>query len=1267
MKKNTLCLALIMLSLGQIWAQSTVPQDSLALTELYNTTGGNFWPNKSNWLSGPVNTWFGVTVNGAGRVTSLSLASNNVNGVLPTSFTNLSALQTLNLFNNNISALPAGFAAMDTLTNVNLANNALTFEDLEPIMGINGLIYSPQKAFGPGGAGTYVPGNAIKFSMAVPGTANVYQWTKDNVDIGGATASSLTVTTSAAPSDVASYRLRVTNNLVPGLSLLSNPLSVTLATVGAQTYFAWPTNQGISDDAPAESYGGFWADIDNDGDEDLMVTNLQSPTASRGSDLYENNGNGTFTRLTTAGNPQNFSARNITWADWDNDGYLDFYSGVFALSLEGGLYKNNKNKTFTKVTIPGNFMGGTFVDYDNNGRVDLSPVSSETTVGLPMIKNIGNNTFQVLPNFFNSDSTVASTQWVNLWADIDGDNDQDVLQVGNNTSIGIKKLFKNNGNGTFTEVTNDILVTDNLANSRGAAWADIDNDGDQDLFAMNAQTSGTVQSVFYLNNGSGNFTKLAAPAVLGVDVRGRACTFGDVDNDGDLDLVLNNSLAGNVGTLLFLNTGTGAFQQVSSATQAFVPNANLLLSQLSMADYNNDGNLDLYAATFNSAQPAALYRNAGSANSWLKIKLNGTVSNRAAIGAKVRIKSGGTWQFRQVHSQHALVSQNSLLVHFGIGSATKVDTVIVTWPSGNEQTVTNILANRKIAITENAIAPKFITVTSPVDGSTGLNVSLNVTCSALTGSTLYTIQLSDSAGFSGTILEKSGSSRTQNFTGLSYNTRYYARAKSDMTAGFGPITSFTTGTAESFAYVKTPANGTTGLTTTVKTVLNTVIGATSYTVQLDTAADFSGSTIPPQTGSGTTYSFNGLKYGTTYYTRVQTNLSPNWGPTKFFSTGTAEQFTYVVSPANGATNVSWRPVIKVNNIGNPPYPGYTVELSLSDTFDIIVDTVSSTSTIMSFANSLAYNTTYFVRVTSTLAPGLYGPIKSFTTGSPESFAYVTTPKDELVNVAYTLSVTSNTVPDATNYTIELNTSPSFSNIGIVKSGVGKTKSFSLAYNTTYYTRVYTDLNEGVWGNTTSFTTGNPLSLAFVKSPRDGGTGVPTTVAVTSNSVPGATSYTIELNTAPDFTGTSFVQTGSSAKRNFTGLALNTTYFTRVQTNVMPGEWGTTSTSFTTTNSMARSGSDWMGDESEDEPVVFGEPSVSVYPVPFRKNLTIYVQTERQEPVLIQLFDMNGREGIRASAQTNQMIEISGDHLAPGMYVIKMATPLGIIVQKIIRE
>jgi hypothetical protein len=233
-------------------------------------------------------------------------------------------------------------------------------------------------------------------------------------------------------------------------------------------------------------------------------------------------------------------------------------------------------------------------------------------------RNLGNGNFALAPVSF-----ALGSDWTLAFADIDSDHDLDFVQLGKAPNTGFNNLYRNDSVGFYSYQSTSPISTDNLVSARGGSWADIDNDGDMDFFALNSSPAGTVESAFYLNAGDGTFTKAVASSIVGADVRGRSASFGDLDNDGDIDLVMHNGKAGNIGVNVFLNNGSGSFAQVSLSAQAFIPVANITLAQVSLGDANNDGFLDIFSATFNAGQPPAVYRNVGNVNHWIKFRLQG--------------------------------------------------------------------------------------------------------------------------------------------------------------------------------------------------------------------------------------------------------------------------------------------------------------------------------------------------------------------------------------------------------------------------------------------------------------------------------------------------------------------------------------------------------------------------------------------------------------------------------------------------------------------
>lgn len=551
-------------------------------------------------------------------------------------------------------------------------------------------------------------------------------------------------------------------------------------------------------------------------------------------------------------------------------------------------------------------------------------------------------------------------------------------------------------------------------------------------------------------------------------------------------------------------------------------------------------------------------------------------------------------------------------------------------------------------------------VTSPANNATGLNVTLNVTSRALTGATTYTIQLSPVPDFSSDVLERSGG-RTQNFTGLMYTTTYFARVRTNLSPDFGLVTQFTTGAAEQFAFVTNPANNAIGVllnNLTLNVTSSNVIGALQYTIELNLSPGFDSTSI---VSTGTrTRNFSGLAPATTYYTRVRTDLSPNWGQTRQFTTAAAAQMSFVVTPGNNATNVSYNPNITVNNVGAA---SYTIQLSPDEFFTTDVVEQTSNSRTMSFVG-LSYNTLYHSRVSTNLDAS-WGPTRRFTTNSPLTYSYTTNPANGATNVNMVTNVTANNVPGATQYTIELSTTPDFSSV-ISRTGPGRTYSYTLLADRDYYTRVQTNLLPNQYGQVRTFRTGNPVSLAFVSSPVNGSSGVPTTVNVTANNLnlSGATLYTIELNPDSLFNVASAITKSGNRTQNFAGLQLGTTYYTRVQTNLAPGQWGQRR-SFTTVSPGARVSADWMVEEDLVE--ISEGPVVTIYPNPFGSRVIIDVTTVMDQSMEISVFDLSGKRLIHQECRTNVIHELDGSEYAPGVYLVRILLETGVIVRKIVKE
>ncbi len=420
--------------------------------------------------------------------------------------------------------------------------------------------------------------------------------------------------------------------------------------------------------------GGAWIDYDNDGWLDLFVTGTFSNNS-----LYHNNGDGTFTKITN--DPlvnEDFDSKGCTWGDYDNDGFTDVFVANSDNNTPNSLFKNNGDGSFSKITDAGEIVtdqGSTstcsWVDYDNDGWLDLFITNYNQENAL--YRNNGDGTFEKILSAGLLTSEVCASNGM-IWTDLDFDNDMDVLitcRFGTDNSH-----LENNGDGTFTKLTNSPASNDGSF-SQGFCSGDFDNDGDFDLFLI---TDNNQLSKLYRNN-NGTLDEITQPPLTSDPINSYGCSWGDFNHDGHLDLVVGN--ASNLQNRLYMNDGNGNF---SSITTGDVVDPSLSSEGLCLGDYDNDGDLDVFFASNGSGQVNELYRNENAQGNWLKVNCEGIVSNRSAIGAKLLIQTtengNPLWQLREISGQSNRYGQNGLFAHFGLGQADIVDSLIIYWPSG---------------------------------------------------------------------------------------------------------------------------------------------------------------------------------------------------------------------------------------------------------------------------------------------------------------------------------------------------------------------------------------------------------------------------------------------------------------------------------------------------------------------------------------------------------------------------------------------------------
>ncbi|MHC1769121.1 MAG: CRTAC1 family protein [Verrucomicrobiia bacterium] len=445
------------------------------------------------------------------------------------------------------------------------------------------------------------------------------------------------------------------------------------------------------------------ADYDNDGFLDLYIANGGGNT-KQANFLYRNNRDGTFTRITEGPLVKEVGlSAGAAWGDYDNDGFTDLLASGFG-NDESFVYRNKGNATFEKMTRDsiGISLGtcqGSWADYDQDGFLDLF-AGGLFDQASRLYRNNGNGKFSELTN--NSLATTLGSPFSCPWADYDNDGRVDLF-IANNE--GTNFLFRNLGGGDFARIQEGPIVDQSDDPSIGAAWGDYDNDGFLDLFVANGGWLSSFQSYLYHNRGDGTFTRVTDGSLVTDSRPWVAGAWEDYDNDGDLDLFVTSFGPNNA---LYRNNGNGTFDPVTtgSLVNDVAPIDAGGSCGAAWGDYNKDGFPDLFVANWDRKN--YLYRNNSNGNHWLTVQCVGRVSNRSAIGAKVRVQAtiqGKTyWQMREISCGDGFAG-NSLDAHFGLGDATKATTLRIEWPSGIVQELHDVAVDQYLKIEEQQPGP----------------------------------------------------------------------------------------------------------------------------------------------------------------------------------------------------------------------------------------------------------------------------------------------------------------------------------------------------------------------------------------------------------------------------------------------------------------------------------------------------------------------------------------------------------------------------------
>ena len=426
-----------------------------------------------------------------------------------------------------------------------------------------------------------------------------------------------------------------------------------------------------------------WGDYDNDGAIDLFISTYAPDQPNL---LYRNNGNGTFS--VAPGGPITTdlaSSLAATWGDYDNDGDLD----LFVANNVGSpnfLYRNNGSGSFDRIQDDpivndlGYAHGASWVDYDRDGWLDLFTTDFFPTGFNRLYHNNGDGTFSDVINTVITQEAASSVSAA--WGDYDLDGWPDLFVA--NTNGENNSLYHNLGGGQFEKISSGAMVQDG-GRSVGASWGDYDNDGDLDLFVANA---GDEDNFLYRNDGNGTFTRISNAATQdGGHTHGSLWL--DYDLDGDLDLLAINNQGQE--HFLYRNDGGGNFVRVSNA---LTQQAGDYMA-VTAADIDNDGDQDILLANHNGGNPALFESTMAPCQSSLSLQLEGSNSNQTGIGTMVTvsavIQGNRVRQTRYLGGQSGggIGAQSDTKLFFGLGNAPQIDSIIINWPSGMQQTLTN--------------------------------------------------------------------------------------------------------------------------------------------------------------------------------------------------------------------------------------------------------------------------------------------------------------------------------------------------------------------------------------------------------------------------------------------------------------------------------------------------------------------------------------------------------------------------------------------------
>ena len=488
---------------------------------------------------------------------------------------------------------------------------------------------------------------------------------------------------------------------------------------------------GISEDTGVVSMGGgvSFVDYDDDGWDDITLA-----TGNGESIQFYKNYDGFFVQETVLPVALNFQNKSIIWVDFDNDGDKDLF---VASQTDGNrFFERLSNNSLVDRTTSAGFVtenmftyGVSWGDINNDGCLDvyISNYIESTTITNYLYQSNCDGTFTEVTDEIGLSNSPALT-FCSGFFDFNNDGWQDLYIA--NDKVGQNHLYKNNGDGTFIDVSQS-SGTDLIIDAMSVTIDDFNSDGYLDIFMTNTPNNEatTIGSTILLkNNGDETFSNISESSGAQLNSWSWGASFFDSENDGDLDLYVSCSYDGNNGFPsygFYENKGFETFE--ISETAGF--DNNISSYSTAIGDTNNDGLTDIVVNNNNHA-PFVWNNLTTTTHNYIKVKLIGTVSNRDAVGSKIEISVNGDLQFRYIMCGEGYLSQNSLVQTIGVEDATNIDYVKITWLSGIEDIVYNVSPNQLISITEGSTLSVddfedkiFLNYQNPIDDVVKINSS----------------------------------------------------------------------------------------------------------------------------------------------------------------------------------------------------------------------------------------------------------------------------------------------------------------------------------------------------------------------------------------------------------------------------------------------------------------------------------------------------------------------------------------------------------------